>query len=62
MDDTYSLIQVARMFRCHPDKIKERAFNGEFEYKVNGRGHFVFSRSSLLIHLDELAQRNNRIV
>jgi hypothetical protein len=53
---------VARMFRCRPAKIKERALNGEFDYKVNGSGHFVFSRESILAHLDELAKRNNRIV
>jgi hypothetical protein len=60
--ETYSLAQVARMFRCRPAKIKERALNGEFDYKVNGSGHFVFSRESILAHLDELAKRNNRIV
>lgn len=60
MRESYSLTAVARLFRCHPDRIKERAFNGEFPYEVNERGHFVFSRESLLPHLDEMNERNNR--
>lgn len=59
--ESYSLTEVAKLFRCRKSKIKERAMNGEFEYRVNGKGHFVFSRESILVHLDELTKRNDRI-
>lgn len=58
---TYSLRQVAKLFRTSPDQIKRRAMAGEFPYSVNARGHFEFSRESLLIHLEELIKRNDRI-
>jgi hypothetical protein len=58
---TYSLRQVARLFRTNPDQIKRRALAGEFPYTVNASGHFEFTRESLLVHLDELVKRNNRI-
>lgn len=58
---TYSLNAVARMFRMGRDKIKQRALDGELPYVVNERGEFVFTRESLLEHLDELIERNDRI-
>lgn len=58
---TYSLNKVAKLFRTNPDQIKRRALAGEFPYQVNSRGEFVFTRESLLVHLDELIKRNNRL-
>lgn len=58
---TYSLAAVARLFRMSPNKIKQRALDGEFPYQVNARGEFVFTRESLLPHLDEMIERNDRI-
>ena len=60
-DRTYSLNEVARMFRTTPAIIKARAMAGEFPYVVNSKGHFEFPRDSLLVHLDELIKRNNRL-
>ena len=59
--DTYSLAQVARMFRSSPTKMKQRAMDGEFPYQVNAFGRFVFPKEALLDHLDELIRKNNRI-
>ena len=58
---TYSLNQVARLFRLGTRKIKQRAMDGELPYRVNERGEFVFTKEDLLEHLDELIERNDRI-
>jgi hypothetical protein len=60
-EETYSLRKVAKMFRTSPERIKQRALAGEFPYQVDSRGQFVFTKESLLAHLDELIKRNNRI-
>ena len=61
MRDTYSLTAVAKIFRMSPQRIKQRAIDGELPYAVNHRGEFVFSRESLLPHLNEIIERNDRI-
>lgn len=58
---TYSLKQVARMFRASPNTIRRRAFDGELPYRIDGRGHMVFTDADLLPHLEELIERNDRI-
>lgn len=57
----YSLKQVARMFRASPNTIRRRALDGELPYKIDGRGHMVFTSSDLLPHLEEMIERNDRI-
>jgi len=59
--ETYTLTEVARLFRQDYRDIKIRAAKGEFEYTIDERGHYRFTRESILQHLEELQIRNNRI-
>lgn len=61
LKETYSLTAVARLFRMSPTRIKQRAIDGELPYQVNHRGEFVFPRESLIPHLKEMIERNDRI-
>jgi hypothetical protein len=58
---SYTLTQVARMFRTSNANIKRRALDGELPYVVDADGHMTFTRDDLLPHLDELIQRNDRL-
>ena len=60
-EDRYSLAAVARMFRVAPKKIKQRAYDGQMPYRIDGYGRMYFLREDLLPHLEELTKRNNRI-
>jgi hypothetical protein len=59
--ETYSLIQVAALFRTDRRSIRLRLERGDFDYTVNELGHYKITRESVLRHLEELQVRNNRI-
>ena len=58
MKETYSLRETAALFKTDHRYLKARLAKGDFDYTVDGNGHYHITRESILKHLAELERKH----